>query len=502
MKLKYIILAVSAAVLSASCSFLDLSDPNTVTTGNYYQTEDDIAQSVNGVYAALYGGNVLGSNSVYFEDCKARLLTYPDVGVGGGENASFDNCTVKPSSSNVLSRWNDLYKCIDRANVVLKHLNDVTYASEATKSQYEAEVRFARAYCYYILVTSYGPVPLVLEKLESLAEVNAANVRVDKDQVYEAIFADCKFAAESALPNLQNANNCGKASKAAAYTLWGKAALQMATDEDYASRKSELCATAKTALDKAWGMKPFADFTKLPVEDAFDTATQDAAPENIFQISYITGNSAASTSLCSMFRPSSIDNPEFETNGKKSAGSYFMRSKENDPGNKWIFTTETIWDEPGDQRFDKLMAHGVHQGVKSYYTLKYRDLDGSGYYGCNLIVLRYADVVLMLSEACYHSGDEANALKWLNMARNRAGLGNSTASGKALRDAIYKERNREFAYEFKGWSDRRRGYTRAELETLMASDDATEYSDTDYYLPIPHTQHLLNPEGLWQNPGY
>ena len=503
MKLRYIIMAASAAMLSVSCSFLDLSDPNAVTTGNYYQTENDIAQSVNGVYASLYGGNVLGSTNAYFEDAKARLVTYPDVGVGGGENASFDNCTVKPSSSNVASRWNDCYKCIDRANVVLKHINDVKYSSESIKNQYEAEVRFARAYAYYQLVTSFGDVPLVLSKLETLDAVNAANVRVSKDKVYEAIFADCKFAAESSLPDLQNKTNCGKASKVAAYTLWGKAALQMATDEDYAARKSEMLGVAKTALNAAWSKKPFADFTALPVEDAFTVDVQDDAPENIFQISYITGNSAASTSSCSTFRPSTIDDPAFETNGKSSAGSFFMRSSANDPNGKWMFTTEKIYDEAGDQRFEKLMAHGNHQGVETYYPLKYRDLDESGYYGCNLVVLRYADVVLMLAEAEYHGGATTEAQKWLNMARNRAGLGNCTATGTALRDAIYKERNREFAYEFKGWSDRRRGYTRAELVDLMKNqDDATEYSDTDYYLPIPHAQYLLNPKGLWQNPGY
>lgn len=429
MKLKYIIMASMAAVLSASCSFLDLSDPNAVTVGNYYQNEDDIAQSVNGVYAALFDGSVLGTNSIYYEDCKARLVIYPDVGVGGGENASFDNCTVKPSSSNVLSRWNNTYKCIDRANVVLKHINDVTYSSEAVKSSLEAEVRFARAYCYYILVTSYGPVPLILEKLETLGAVNEANVRVDKDKVYEAIFADCQFAAESS----------------------------------------------------------------LPIQDAFDVATQETAKENIFQISYISGNSAASTSLCSMFRPSSIDDTAFETNGKGSAGSFFMPLK----------TAQRIWDEAGDKRFDEMMAHGFHQGIETYYPLKYRDLDGSGYYGCNLVVLRYADVALMLAEANYHGGNASEAVKWLNMVRERAGLTSSTATGTALRDAIYKEREREFAYEFKGWSDRRRAYTRAELENFMKTvENAVEYSDTDYYLPIPHTQHILNPEGLWQNPGY
>lgn len=493
MKLRYIVMAAMATVLSASCSFLDLSDPNAVTVGNYYQTENDIAQSVNGVYASLFGGAVLGTSTVYYEDCKANLVKYPDVGVGGGENASFDNCTVKPSSSNVASRWNDTYKCIDRANVVLKHLNDVTYSAATTKATYEAEVRFARAYCYYALVTSFGPVPLVLEKLESLDAVNAANVRVDKDKVYKAIFDDCKFAAESPLPNHQKGVNAGRASKAAAYALWGKALLQMATDEDYASQKEALCAEAKTVLEAAWNLKTFADFKTLPLDGAFDIATQADAAENIFQIPYI-GENGSSSSLNSMFRTSEIDDPAKETNAKKAGGSYIM----------YAAVANRIWDEAGDKRFTDLVGHGKHQGIDAYYPVKYKDMSETGYYSCDVIVLRYADVALMLAEAAYHGGKPAEALPWLNMVRNRAGLGDCTAtSGTALRDAIYKERNRELAFEFKGWSDLKRQYGKKELESFMKSvNNATEYSDTDYYLPIPHSQYLLNPTGLWQNPGY
>lgn len=169
-----------------------------------------------------------------------------------------------------------------------------------------------------------------------------------------------------------------------------------------------------------------------------------------------------------------------------------------------LATSLRIWDEAGDKRFEEMMGHGFHQGLEAYYPLKFKDLSETGYYSCDLVVLRYADVALMLAEAEYHGGNASAALPWLNMVRNRAGLANTTAtSGTALRDAIYKERYREFAYEFKGWSDLRRQYTKAELETYMKTvNGAAEYSNTDYYLPIPHAQYLLNPTGLWQNPGY
>lgn len=95
-----------------------------------------------------------------------------------------------------------------------------------------------------------------------------------------------------------------------------------------------------------------------------------------------------------------------------------------------------------------------------------------------------------------------DAAKWVNMIRQRAGLPATNATGTALRDVIYKERQREFAYEFKAWTDIKRGYSPAEIKAIMVADGATMYSDEDLLLPIPHTQYLLNPEGLYQNPGY
>ena len=54
MKLKYIISAIAIVALSSSCQdFLNLSDPDKVTVGNYYQTETDLEQSLFGAYAKM-----------------------------------------------------------------------------------------------------------------------------------------------------------------------------------------------------------------------------------------------------------------------------------------------------------------------------------------------------------------------------------------------------------------------------------------------------------------
>ena len=495
MKLNYIVLILAAALTVSCKDYLNLSDPNKVTTGNFYQSESDMQAALNGAYAALKDGNFMGSSNPYFEECKARILTYPDTGVNAGENASFDNCSVVPNNQFVLSRWNSIYKCIDRVNVLLKHLDDITYADTKVRDNLEAEGRFIRALCYYTLVCDWGGVPVVLKKLETLAEVNEANVRQSEETVYKAIYDDCAWVIEnSTLPDLQPKSGCGHASKVAAYTLYGKALLQQATDPDFASKKVEIAGEAVTKLTAAWNKKPFADFTAVDIEEIWDITKQASAAESIFQLEFIGGASGANSSYNTSFRSKNIDDNSKEVNAKKSAGGFVMVQTK----------AQQIWGEADDLRFTQLMGKGSQDGgMVSYYTMKYKDLDASGYYSCNNVVLRYADVALMLAEAYYHAGNPSAAIPYVNMVRNRAGLSNTTATaGTALRDVIYKERQREFAYEFKAWTDLKRGYTPAEIRSIMAADGATEYDDTDLLLPIPHTQWLLNPEGLKQNPGY
>ena len=68
---------------------------------------------------------------------------------------------------------------------------------------------------------------------------------------------------------------------------------------------------------------------------------------------------------------------------------------------------------------------------------KYTDLDDINGYGANnWIVLRYADVALMLAEVKMHLS-ENDAVSYLNMVRERAGL--DDYSGSSLRDAILRE---------------------------------------------------------------
>lgn len=205
MKIRHIFTLLAASAMLTSCGFLDEYNPNSVTAGNYYTSEDDIVASLNGVYTSLTQSYV-ANNYHYFTDVRANTTVVTSSGANSGIPYQFYNYTLTPENVYVYNRYTQLYKIISRANTLFAHLDDVSYASPAARDTYEAEARFLRALAYYWLVTEWGDVPLVLKELESTEEVRANNYRRPKAEIYQAIFDDLKYVTESPLSDVQPAS--------------------------------------------------------------------------------------------------------------------------------------------------------------------------------------------------------------------------------------------------------------------------------------------------------
>ena len=263
MRISHLFILLAASAMLTACDFLDEYNPNSVTVGNYYTSEEDIVASLNGVYTSLTQSYV-ADNYHYFTDVRANATVVTNSGANSGIPYQFYNYTLTEENVYVYNRYSQLYKIISRANTLFAHLGDVSYATPSARDTYEAEARFLRALSYYWLVTEWGDVPLVLKVLESTEEVRANNYRRPKAEIYQAIFDDLKYVTESPLPDVQPASACGKVSKAAAWALWGKALLQQACDEDFVSSKSELLGQAIGKLTAAWDLRKFGELTSIP----------------------------------------------------------------------------------------------------------------------------------------------------------------------------------------------------------------------------------------------
>src|SRR6185503_7647346 len=115
----------------------------------------------------------------------------------------------------------------------------------------------------------------------------------------------------------------------------------------------------------------------------------------------------------------------------------------------------------------------------------------------NYKVIRYADVLLMAAEAYNRktSPDDNQARTYLNEVRDRVGLDPIGASGSALTEAIWAERNLELAGEGHRFFDL--------VRTGKAADEIEGFEvGKNELFPIPQDEIDLAGAGWSQNPKY
>ncbi|WP_165043820.1 RagB/SusD family nutrient uptake outer membrane protein [Dysgonomonas sp. ZJ709] len=477
----YYITAVVCLLLTSGCSdFLNESDPNSIPSNRFYETEADVKMGANGAYAALRGDGYY-KNMYLYTEVRSDNTTQQDPGANSGVLYQFSNFTLMTDNSYVKTHWADLYKCVTRTNVVLESATQVPFQNESDRNRVIAEMHFLRALTYTHLVFQFGDVPIVTKPLRTKDEIWAHTQRNPKSDVYNLIVSDLNVVLQSELPNIQIGNKVGRASKAAANGLLGKVYLMKAADPDFASDRQASLTAAKQYLEAAWALKPFSALKDIDYADVFDKDKQATCSEILFQVMYQSGSSDLSSNFNYIFQPIAMTG---------------LTSVRSGTGNN-IPTNDMMGEyEPLDARKD--ISSGVSGGVN--FTRKYTDLDDpNGFGGNKWVILRYADIALMLSEVKMHLA-EADAVNYLNMVRDRAGMPNYTGSN--LKEAIRHERRVEFAFEGQRWYDLLRLYTKDELITFFHDKGYTNFSEKDFLLPIPYDEHKLDTERMYQNPGY
>lgn len=507
--IKKFLVIITLTTLFTGCSedFLSQTDPNAVAAKDYFQSENDVLLAVNGVYQSLRSSNNIGENSGLYTDERSDDAGRNDNQSNAGEPFQFNDFSILPSNTYLKSHWLSLYQTITRCNQVTSNIDKVTFVVPANKDQYNAEVKFIRALTYFHLVRKWGDVPLITKQLNTTGEIASNTFREKKEKVYEQIVADLKEAVSSGLPNQQPLTGKGRVSKAAANALLGQVYLTMATTLDQGNRTTNLN-NAKTYLKAAYDMRAFGNLKEIPYADVFDVNKKSTNAEIIFQIVNKQGDLNYSSSIAA-------------NNQAKGETINSLKPSSGVGGNVKADLVKEY--EDNDLRKDFSIKYANDASVKDWYITKFRDASAaagtSGYGGNDWPLLRYADVILMLAEVNLYLGDEASAIQYLNLVRERANmpnyqtsLNNENYSKKfpTLKLAILHERRVELAFEHHRWFDLLRFFTSAELVTYMQTKSQADYGTAkvsnfgtkDYYFPIPFDEYKLNPEKMYQNPGY
>ena len=186
---KYILCAVAAITLFASCEdFLDRPAEDRYTTANYYQNDLQVEQSVNYLY-----------NSPWYDII--RFYIYGSETMCGnvyqGNNA-YSTLTVNGTDKDLKNMSYSLWAVNAQCNTVIANiLNSTGTASQATKNKAIGEALTWKAMAYFILVRTFGDVPIIHDNLEVInAGTYNDQFKVQKADVYEYIILTLEKAME------------------------------------------------------------------------------------------------------------------------------------------------------------------------------------------------------------------------------------------------------------------------------------------------------------------
>jgi hypothetical protein len=506
-KFKSFGLALLLSLSACKKDFLQQNDPNSVAVTNYFKTENDVLLAVNGCYSALRSGNTIGEGSDLWTDQRSDDTGTNDSQSNSGEPFQFNNFAIVPGNSYLYTHWAAMYNVISDCNIILGNIDNAAFTTPANKQIYKAETETIRALIYFHLVREFGDIPLVTVQPTTVAQTTALTTRVPQLTVYNQIVADLKDAVASPLPTTQATGTIGRLSLAAVNTLLGKVYLTMATTEDPTNTTANLN-NALTYLTAAYNLKTFSSLSSIPYTDVFDVTKKSTCPELIWQIVYkqgdpvyssaIAANSQASGELVDSQKPSS------------TVGDNVTHDLVNDY-------------ETNDPRGTFSIKFANAAAVKDWYVTKFRDVSSAagvnGYGGNDWILMRYADVILMLAETNMYLGNNTVAIQYLDMVRARAGMPTYEVSSATapystnyptLKLAILHERRVELAFEHHRWFDLLRTFNTTDLVAYFKSKSQanfgsallSNFSTKDRYFPIPFKEYNLDPVKMYQNPGY
>ncbi|KQM75264.1 carbohydrate-binding protein SusD [Pedobacter sp. Leaf216] len=495
-----IILFVLVWGTSCKKSFLDLSDPTRKTADRFYQTEDQIKQAVSGAYSSLQ--DHVNSQYVFAEmssDNTTVQLNPSDRGQTDRAEA-FEFWNVTATNVNIADLYSQSYNALYNINYALAEMDNITAISAAKKAQYKGELQFIRAYYYFNLVRYFGPVVLITKPLASSSEAFDTKRSPEAD-VYAQIVSDLTSASTS-LPakNEYAAADVGRAAKGAALGLLGKVYLTM---KDFPKAES----TLRQILNLGYALVP-------NYSDVFATTNKNNV-ESLFEVQFQGGNNLGEwSSFIYTFAP------------RNSAGAVtgFPTSR---PGGWNIPTRNMIAEfEANDLRKNVALKEGYTNSAGVFVAIPFVNKYNhphtiEGRTDDNWPVLRYSDVLLMLSEAINEQSGPQSAYQFINMVRARAGL--TALSGltqESFRMAIRHERRVELAFENDRWFDLKRAFTSSQMANVLNAHGSLEkaaptvdrggvpFTGNDYRFdtfealyPIPDRQLFLD-KNLTQNPGY
>ncbi len=508
--MKKITILVATMLTFSACSsdFLELNPTDRPSSATFWKTKNDYTYALTACYAYMQSRHFSYALPVWdnlTNNSHGLHSHYNEINmVRGNMDAT--------STGYIVDVYAGAYAGIARANEFLEKLANFTGISDAEKKVSEAEARMIRAYFYSFLYRCYGEVPVILEPLTL---ENQRQPKKSANEVYDFIMQDLDFAIAN-LPSGTYSANPGRWTQDAAKAYKARMILYTAYDDSgnaIASKMNE----AKALLTAISGYSLAADFS-----DNFMTQKQESCPEIMMSVKFLAPNNRTTADMWYgdwlVVAPLANFVSQFEM-ADGSAGTPVAYTGKG-VVDITLFNNSTL--STRDSRLAKTVfvrkyvVNGVeytpsHTSPTSLGLAKFLDPSAQVPYDYptqsqqDWVVMRYADVLLMLAEVENELGNTSTAEGYVNQVRARSSMPNlaSGLSQSDMRARIRHERRVELAFEGLHYFDLKRW--KVAKEVLNAVQDGIvdyKFEDKHYLWPLPQAQIDRSEGVLVQNPNY
>lgn len=492
---KPIVLLVLLVTFVSCNDFLEVEDLDDLDITTVFQTEEDMTAALNHLYLSLPEAD-LEDNLFAPEPDQPYLVPYfwTDDAVhrninGAGVNASDFLWGDNTRALRSFYRYQD----IADINFFLEELPNASFETESTRDRYSAEARFLRAWIYESMVLAYGDVPLLKNTVSPLDEP----LQTPREEVFDFVISELD-EIEDILPwpSEYAAEDVGRITKGAVLALKSRAYLNAI---GWRSDVSAMYDGAETACEEIINSGEYALASGIDgFAEQFTRASDLTSSETVLARIYVEAVDAGQISsrigrqiaLRGTYRGSGGGGTNQRRPGYSSDfieevqtinGIFPKDDPAYDPADPWTNRDPRLAISavlPGDNTLpatdgiDVIYDYQPHPDINpsldnfgdvncptGYAFRKYLDYDVAipEQGGADLKIIRYSEILLMYAEALAAQGDDARALMYLDMVRDRVGMplyadiGLPTVTrgttGDQMIDAILLERRYEFAGE-------------------------------------------------------
>ena len=409
-----ILIAMLVCLNICGCSdFLEEDPKGKLTTDNFYNSESDARQAINGVYRRLSDSWVTGYNIKQIPNDLLKRASWDEA-------SGLSNFTYGSENTYIAGMWQNHYAVIKDCNSVI---DNVTANKEKINNweRYVGQAHGIRAFLYFDLVRWFGDVPLVLTDTKSLDGLEVT--RTPQKEVFRQIIEDFEYCISHTMDkgDTSKGYQYGRLTKDACHGFLAKVYLWLGSVAQRDGK--EILGNAADNFEKSLehssaviqgGRYKLVDY----YPDVFNAKTRDKAPDEVLWcVQGLTGDDTG-TWTGMMFGIRGNQNLGGSWDNISSSDYHRMmyepsdsirrlwncpRMTIQDDGTLWGWDYKMYWDTRGDQKLSEATENNNWLQWSIGKFRRYPLADPSSYnytnFGMDEPLLCYADVLLMYAEA-------------------------------------------------------------------------------------------------------